>query len=179
MKPSNKTLLWRESFAVGHPSLDGEHRQIVDLINAIGSTFCDESDVTLLIVLLRALHRVAGEHALHEEAIMREITSENTGPWRSRMAPRMKMMVGRIFAKHFQEHKVKGSALDAIIVGPLDELSDRLHSWFVEHVHGSDADLKALLQMVDRESLRRATLAPSGHNEHGCAGASTEQENAP
>ncbi len=145
---SRDNLIWCDSFAVGHPSLDSEHRRLVDLINTIDFVLCDEPDAGCLMLLLQALHRMASEHLLHEEALMREITSETCEPWRSRITPRLKRMLSGTFAKHFQEHEAKRSALDEIIVGPIDQLSERLPLWFIEHVHSSDADLKALLQMV-------------------------------
>jgi hemerythrin-like metal-binding protein len=140
-------LPWSETLAVGHAGLDTEHHHLVDLINRVGAHVQAKKDPKELIDLLKSLHRAATEHFQHEDAILREIQS-GTYPWpeRKQKAEFLKAMATAALVEHIAEHQAMLSDLNTIIAGPVDKLCDGLKAWFVDQVHGCEAQLKALFQ---------------------------------
>ena len=64
-------LHWRDEFNTGIPSVDYEHRQLFDMINALHRTL-DAGDMASVDEFLAALHdRIAAHFAL-EERVMRQ-----------------------------------------------------------------------------------------------------------
>lgn len=140
-------LPWSETFAVGHVGLDTEHRHLVDLINQVGAQIQSKREPEELVGLLRSLHKAADEHFRHEDAILREIQS-GTYPWpeRKQKAEFLKAMAKAALVEHIAEHQAMLSDLNEIVTGPVDQLCESLKGWFVDQVHGCEAQLKALFQ---------------------------------
>jgi hemerythrin len=139
---------WNSSFALGHEGLDAEHRLLVDSINEIGAAIRSEKGSEQLVDLLNGLREVAGDHIRHEDSILSRMRS---GTYESlqrqaRTQPFLKVMAKAAFDKHMDEHEALLARLDAIIGSPGDSVYVRLKAWFIEHVYGFDADLKAIFQ---------------------------------
>lgn len=145
----DQVLAWSDSFAVGHKPLDSEHRHLVELINAIGLMISAKDPIRPTDLLLpKVLHRLAVEHIKHENAILHEIKSGSYMPWgrRTQTAPHLKKMAATAFDQHVVEQTAILDRLSEIVAGPVETLCDGLKSWFVEYVHGYEADLKPLFQ---------------------------------
>ena len=140
-------LPWSETFAVGHAGLDTEHHYLVDLINRVGARVQSKREPEELVELLKSLHEAAAEHFRHEDAILREIQA-GTYPWpeRKQKAEFLKAMAKAALVEHIAEHQTMLSELNVIITGPPDKLCESLKAWFVDQVHGCEAELKALFQ---------------------------------
>ena len=142
-------LAWSESFAVGHEPLDAEHRHLVELINAIGLMVPETHPIRPADLLLpKVLQRVTVEHIRHENAILYEIKSGSYMRWeqRTQIAPYLRKMAATAFDEHVVEQTALLARLSEIVTGPIEALCDGLKSWFVDYVHGYEADLKPLFQ---------------------------------
>ena len=58
----------------------------------------------------------------------------------------VKVMAKVAFDEHVPKHGALLGRLVTIIGGPVSALCDDLKAWFVDHVHGYEADLKAIFQ---------------------------------
>ena len=143
-----ETLPWSESFALGHEGLDFEHRHLVKLINEIGAVVRDNKNPEKLVDLVSVLHWAAVEHIRHENAILWEIQSGNFKPLQKRSQSQrfLRIMAKAAFEVHVAERDALLARLAAIVGSPVDTLCDDLKAWFIEHVHGYEADLKAIFQ---------------------------------
>ena len=141
-------LPWSESFAVGHDGLDLEHRHLVKLINEIGTVVRSKKNPEKLVDLVKVLHWAAVEHIRHENAILWQIQTGNYKPLQKRSQSQrfLKIMAKAVFDEHMAEHDALLARLATIVSGPASTLCDDLKAWFVEHVHGYEADLKAIFQ---------------------------------
>ena len=72
-------LTWTEHFAVGHETIDRQHRAIVDGINEIDEAIRAGADAERLAPLVQRLRLSTEEHFRHENAILWQI---KTGTFR-------------------------------------------------------------------------------------------------
>ena len=124
---------WDEKFSVGVPSVDHEHRELIELINATHEKLLRaESPGAVLEFLGEIYGRIAAHFAL-EERLMRKKTYP-----------------------HYVEHKADHECLLDEIREIMDDYEDktffdeaqlagRLHVWFSEHFRDHDARLHRVL----------------------------------
>jgi hemerythrin len=141
-------LPWSEGFAVGHEGLDSEHRYLVKLINEIGAVVRSKKNPEHLVHLVKVLHWLAVEHIRRENTILWQIQSGNYKPLQKRSQSHrfLRIMAKAAFDEHVAEYDALLARLAAIVSGPASTLCDELKAWFVDHVHGYEADLKAIFQ---------------------------------
>ena len=65
-------LEWKTEFSVGVPSMDDEHRRMIDLINAVYVALRGERDATAIESFLGDVHNAVASHFALEERLMRE-----------------------------------------------------------------------------------------------------------
>ena len=66
-------LIWREAYETGHPQIDAEHRELIDLANvAFDASFGLEKDPATLEVALERLLSHVEMHFAHEELLLAE-----------------------------------------------------------------------------------------------------------
>jgi hemerythrin len=120
---------WKDEFNVGIPSVDHEHRELVEMINALYADLSrPESDDTVMDFLGEIYAKISAHFAL-EEKIMREQKYDQ-------------------FVDHKQDHE---RLLDEIrdimdyyedtVAFDEQELERRLTAWFTEHFKTKDARL--------------------------------------
>ena len=63
-------MQWTEMMSVGVPELDGDHRQLIRVINQLGASYDDEARRTSVRQSLFALRRYAEFHFAREEKVM-------------------------------------------------------------------------------------------------------------
>ena len=63
-------MQWTEKMSVGVPELDGDHRQLIRVINQLGASYDDESRRNSVRQSLFALRRYAEFHFAREEKVM-------------------------------------------------------------------------------------------------------------
>lgn len=63
-------MQWTEKMSVGIPELDGDHRQLIRVINQLGASYDDEARRSAVRQSLFALRRYAEFHFAREEKVM-------------------------------------------------------------------------------------------------------------
>lgn len=138
-------LSWSESFLVGVPELDADHRALVQLINEACDA-CARGEGGKLRQKIDALRSLAAAHFAREEGVLDSLP-EYRNP-----------------AAHANEHRNRLRQLDRVASavrsseGSIDlvSLQSDLIDWFVQQAVGHDAKIKAYFDNSRREpALRR------------------------
>ena len=120
---------WKDQYSLGVPEVDHEHRELVDLINALYGSVTDADADTTVADFLGELYARIGAHFALEEKIMRDSEYDEYG-----------------------EHKVDHERLLDDIRDLMDDYEDgddvdveafgkRLDDWFGTHFRTRDARL--------------------------------------
>ena len=144
---------WQDSYSVGHPELDAQHRQLVALINEIHSAECSNSGRNKLQALLHAFEIQAINHYRNENSIIELLgihaqKSSDLGL----SAPFHEAPIN----EHYAEHARSLVELESIVQASDAELGTRnfsllLKAWFTAHASVDDVDLKSLFAIRSRE----------------------------
>jgi hemerythrin len=120
---------WKEQYSLGVPEVDNEHRELIDLINALHASMAEsDTNVTVLDFLGELYARVAAHFAL-EEKVMRDNDYDE-----------------------YADHKIDHELLLDDIRDLMDDYEDdshvdveafgkRLDAWFSQHFRTRDARL--------------------------------------
>jgi hemerythrin-like metal-binding protein len=123
-------IAWRKEFETGIPDVDHEHRELVDLINALHDQIKDGPDAERIQVFLGEVFAKIAAHFALEESIMR--------------------------GRHYDEYEVHKTEherlldeirdiMDAVTDGSLADyhnvLSETVRDWFVGHFQSKDVRL--------------------------------------
>jgi hemerythrin len=68
----NAFIVWSPFYSVGHPDLDGEHKQIIAMINDLFAALDHGNPQAVILGLLDRLLKYTQTHFDHEENVMRE-----------------------------------------------------------------------------------------------------------
>jgi len=128
-----KYLKWRDQYSVGVDSVDYEHQNLMDMINAIYAELEDQRDIAEIEKTISDVHAEISAHFALEERLMRNAGYEE-------------------YAAHKDDHEelldqIRGM-MDAIENDPepaLDVLSEKLSDWFSGHFATFDARLHSKL----------------------------------
>ena len=125
---------WKDEFSLGIAAVDHEHRELIELINALHTGIAEDPSKYDVLAALGEIHARISAHFALEERYMRE----------SRYAS---------FAEHKEDHE---ALLDEICDfmdavdddGQFDEsgLADQLDRWFTTHFRTHDKALHRLWQ---------------------------------
>lgn len=128
-----KYLKWRDQYSVGVDSVDYEHQNLMDMINAIYAELEDQRDIAEIEKTISDVHAEISAHFALEERLMRNAGYEE-------------------YAAHKDDHEELldqiRSMMDAIENNPepaLDVLSEKLSDWFSGHFATFDARLHSKL----------------------------------
>ena len=120
---------WTDEFVLGVPEVDREHRELIDMINALHDGMGSEPPHPRILARIREIHTLVAEHFAHEEAYMREVRY---------MA----------YAEHKEDHEIllddlRDIVTDTEAAGTVDHarLSADLDYWFSAHFRTHDARL--------------------------------------
>ena len=145
----SSVLPWSETFAIGHETIDRQHRGLVDAINEIDDTIRAQ-DHARVPDLLQALRRSAEEHFREENAILWQLLTGTYKRRSSKARPRRRgAITDAAFERHTADHASLLLGLDNIAREPLAAIVDRLKFWFVDHVTGQDAQLRPLFEAIE------------------------------
>jgi hemerythrin len=131
------SFVWKESFALGIPLIDGEHRQFFEILERCVRAARDGATPTTLALLLKELSTYADVHFCHEEEALDRVGYPE---------------LARQQAEHrqFLSDLARLEARDALtVLAPLQ----LMRTWLVEHILGSDRRYVAWLER-DRPALR-------------------------
>jgi len=128
-----KYLKWSDQYSVGVDSVDYEHQNLMDMINAIYAELEDQRDIAEIEKTISDVHAEISAHFALEERLMRNAGYEE-------------------YAAHKDDHEELldqiRSMMDAIENDPepaLDVLSEKLSDWFSGHFATFDARLHSKL----------------------------------
>ena len=126
-------ITWRDEFSVGVDAVDHEHREMIDLINALDEAMEKEADHNAIVGTLGEIYARIAAHFALEEKVMRDARYS-------------------ALASHKQDHEVLlDELLDVIDSVDADgrydrvDLSRTLDLWFSDHFRTHDAKLHSEL----------------------------------
>lgn len=146
-------LPWNDAFSVGHPELDSEHHQMLELINNICVPGGQDPSPGALRIVLTHFEHLASEHFAHEESILSDIRNRT-------ICPELRDKIKTMVAKHHEVHQSRLSALHKLIEtlnsdndAPRTMTYDSLRNWFIVHVIRHDSHVKNLIQGTEVPAL--------------------------
>ncbi len=120
---------WRDDFSLGVPSIDYEHRELIELINELHASLSrEDADITVEDFLGEIYAKISA-HFVLEEKMMREKSYDQ---YTEHKAARERLLDGiRDIMEDYEDE------------GYLNEeaLAEHLRSWFTEHFKSMDARL--------------------------------------
>lgn len=128
-------IQWKKEFETGLVSLDHEHRQLVDLLNRLHACMVAEGSKEAIMAFLGEVYARISAHFALEEKIMRERRYDQ-------------------YREHKDDHERLldeiRDIMDAYDFGAgasMEELAQRIETWFVCHFKTIDARLHRLLNV--------------------------------
>ncbi len=126
---------WKDSFGLGMPDIDHEHRQLIDLINALHAELDDDAGDDQVAEALTDIFGSISAHFALEETHMRQSGYDQ-------------------YASHKAEHETLlddiREIMDVQARGGYANyeavLSEHLSEWFVEHFRTADARLHRMME---------------------------------
>ena len=125
----SSTFVWRPSYSVGVPEIDGQHQELVRIINEVHEAMVLRKAGAELAVLMQELLEYTQNHFLHEERLMIQTRYPAALSHRDEH-DRMRKAVSE-----FQRD------LDAGKSGLALRLMSFLKDWLIRHIQASDREL--------------------------------------
>ena len=118
---------WQDNFSIGVPSVDYEHRQLVELINTLHADLSSGSPNYTVMDFLGEIYAKISAHFALEERIMRE---QQYDEYDAHKADHERLLdVLRDIMDDYED----GACFDEQV------LAERLRTWFTEHFSTKDA----------------------------------------
>lgn len=138
---SPPAIQWRDYYSVGNRDLDGEHQEIVFIINWLYEVIWEGDDPAALPTLMRRLSEYTHSHFVHEEAMMREAGFPG-------------------YVGHKEIHDKLASDTSDLLFGSLQEdgpdsreVLAFLKQWWINHITGDDKEYMYYLAEQKRTGL--------------------------
>lgn len=125
---------WRDEFSVGIPSVDHEHRELIDLINTLHAQTAQEGSRDAVLQFLGEVNAKIAAHFALEERIMRERGYDQLNDHKAdheRLLDGIRDIMDDFESGAYPDY---GGALSA-----------HLKDWFTEHFKTKDARLHKML----------------------------------
>lgn len=126
---------WRDEFKIGIPAVDHEHRQLVELINALHARISDKSDSAVVEGFLADLFSEISAHFALEEKLMRDLTYDQTDAHKAeheRLLDEIRDIMEAYGDDAYYDYE--------------DALGIHLKIWFTDHFGDADVRLHRFLQ---------------------------------
>ncbi|MDE1930110.1 MAG: hemerythrin domain-containing protein [Alphaproteobacteria bacterium] len=142
-------LEWHDAFAVGHTTLDAQHREFVNHINRIYKALDAKEPTERWQDHLDVLMQAAKAHFAYESAVLGDVVG-------SASTPKGAKAVGEaVIREHIVAHDSALAELGAIVANiarsvpeELPQLGEQLVRWFIDHSIKHDAHLKTVFQAM-------------------------------
>jgi hemerythrin len=122
-------LKWKDSYALGVPSVDHEHRELIGMINAVYGHMADEPDAEVIESCLEDIYAGIASHFALEERHMREAAYAEYQAHKDQHEDLLDQLVEMV--DEFIDHPESGPA----------SLEKNLADWFGNHFATFDARL--------------------------------------
>lgn len=132
-------IVWTELYSVGVPSLDCQHRQLVNTINQLASASMADTNSELIASALEAMVMHAELHFKHEEALLD--AAGYTGLLTQRR-------LHRAFIERVNAFRSGEGARGGFMTRKMELF---LREWFVDHILREDMAYAELLQAAGVE----------------------------
>lgn len=122
-------LAWKESYTIGNPTIDSQHKALFSIINDFDNCFDREAIKSTIL----ELYRYTREHFASEEALMKKVNYPGLN-------------------EHRALHDQLIEELNVIVEKKLDTVSNLtrmqefLYKWLVDHILTRDMDLAHILE---------------------------------
>lgn len=126
-------LEWKESYSVGVPAVDHEHRELIDLVNRLYDALISRPRPDDVSVAFGDLFRAISAHFALEERFMREHHYDQTAEHKEDHE-RLLDELRDIMDAH---EAAEGQADDAAV----QAFADNVEAWFTNHFRTHDARL--------------------------------------
>ena len=132
-------IVWNEEYRIGHPVIDGDHQELINIINDFHNKSNDGQEEKLLHETLKRLLSYGKEHFAREERIQKEC-----------MYPYLDM--------HSAEHKVLIAQISDMArtyfidkTQPIDQrsisyMNQFLNNWLIGHIKKFDTNIRGWLE---------------------------------
>jgi diguanylate cyclase (GGDEF)-like protein/hemerythrin-like metal-binding protein/PAS domain S-box-containing protein len=134
---------WNPSFEIGIPSIDVQHRRLVDLINELATAIIDGGALPQVEALIDQLLDYAARHFADEENILEGTTLSDADKMRHRESHRGFVEKVREIAAHD----------DLMSTEVSERVLDFLVTWLVSHILGSDRKIARALVSRARDGV--------------------------
>ena len=139
-------LRWSEALDTGFADIDGEHRQLLGLLNGLAHARHTGAGAAELGALCTRLHRYAHEHFQHEEALM--------AAWPIDAARKaVHQRAHRAFSERIER---AGALIGTDPQAVVDHLLSFLVNWLLHHISGVDARMAAEVRALEDGTPRIA-----------------------
>jgi hemerythrin len=125
-------IVWKDFYSVNDPSLDAEHRQIIESINEMYNALEDPAATAATKRVLDRLVRYTQAHFDHEEKIMQEVDYLDFDAHKSLHDTMRQRTIG------LRTHLTLVTARDVLVF---------LKDWWLEHIQGEDKKYAVYLEV--------------------------------
>ncbi|CAD5366426.1 putative Hemerythrin domain-containing protein [Rubrivivax sp. A210] len=134
-------IQWRPTMSVGNEWIDGDHQQLIFLINTAEMALGPDGDRIALDEALQRLDAYTQEHFAREEQIMKAVCYPRYVEHRASH----RSLVERLAALSLQ---IRASKAGTPSAEEVDQLVGLLRSWLIDHVLKEDLLMKQALQSL-------------------------------
>ena len=130
---------WRDEFKIGIPAVDHEHRQLIDLINALHRQMSDKDEPAVVEGFLAELFAEISAHFALEEKLMRDLKYDQTDAHKAeheRLLDEIRDIMEAYADDAYYDYE--------------DALGAHLRIWFSGHFSTADVRLHRFLQETGR-----------------------------
>lgn len=142
------SIEWRQSMCVGEPTVDADHKHLVDLINDFEVAISGKIDHRLVVRVLIGLVEYTGQHFAREEEIQMKIRYPFFESHRKQHRDVLKKLQ-HVLHEYSEAH---GEIRDSMI----RELTKFLKEWLVDHIIESDLRMKPYVLKMQNEQKEAA-----------------------
>jgi len=123
-------ITWTEQLRTGHPTIDSDHQQLVEIINLVESAVSEGNLVRADQIMFALLAYVTG-HFAREEAVQHHIGFPD------RDTHKKKHAIMAAFTNHL-DTQIRDAADDAGRLACLARLQEALGDWLITHIINED-----------------------------------------
>ena len=147
-----RTFDWKPEFDTGIETVDQQHRQLVNLVNRLGTVVFDGNNFeSAIIPILTELAEYASTHFSDEESLM-----EDCG------VDRRHIVHHQLQHSQFIDEVEKFFDLSATQQDPVETLRNFLSSWLVNHILEEDQSMARQIRLIRNGATPTAAYETEG-----------------
>lgn len=148
------SIEWRDALCVGDPSIDSDHKHLIDLINQFEQSITGQINHKSIAKVLIGLVQYTTEHFAREEEIQLKIRYPYVESHRRQHRDVLKKL-GALLQEYTESH---GEIRDKLI----RDMTSFLKEWLVNHIIESDLRMRPFvlkMQAEQKDAAKRRRLA--------------------